>query len=298
MAEELEPLDRQPHGIDPWIGQTVGHYRLKQRLGEGGMGVVYLADDLTLSRSVAVKFLYSQMAAEREYLGRFIREARAAATLNHPHLVVIFDAGVVEEEGYFYSMEYVDGGSLGILVQKSGALAERDAARYIREAASGLAYAHKKGIIHRDVKPDNLMLDANGSVKVGDLGLAKWTGDGALVDTTPSGQIIGTPYYMSPEQVRGVRHVDTRSDIYALGATFYYLLTGTPPYMGPTAIVIMSMHLKNPVPDPRAVVAELDRELCAIVQKMMAKKPEDRYQSMEAVDAALVTWLHRPPAAG
>jgi eukaryotic-like serine/threonine-protein kinase len=296
MAEELEPLNHQPHGIDPWIGRTVGNYRLKERLGEGGMGVVYLADDLSLNRLAAIKFLYTHMVNDREYLGRFIREARAAATLNHPHLIVIYDAGVVEDEAYFYSMEYVGGGSLGILVQKSGPLGERDAALYIREAASGLAYAHKKGIIHRDVKPDNLMLTEKNIVKVGDLGLAKWTGDGTLVDTTPSGQTIGTPFYMSPEQVRGARHVDPRSDIYSLGSTLYYLLIGNPPYLGPSAVVIMSMHLKSPVPDPRAVKPDLDADLCAIIRKMMAKNPDERYQSMEAVDAALVTYLHRPPA--
>lgn len=298
MADYIEPSTSQPHGIDPWVGQTVDKYLLEERIGEGGMGVVYRAQDLTLKRPVAVKFLYTHMASDREYLRRFIREANAAATLKHPHLIPIYDAGVVENEAYYYSMEFIDGGNLGTMLIRRESLPSVDAVRYIREAANGLAYAHKNGIIHRDVKPDNLMLNAQGVLKVGDLGLAKWTGDGTLVETTPSGQVIGTPFYMSPEQVRGVRYVDHRSDIYSLGATLYHLVTGTPPYIGPTAVVIMAMHLKNPVPDPRKVKSDLDPDLCAIIMKMMAKNADERHQNMAAVDVALATYLHRPPGPG
>jgi serine/threonine-protein kinase len=279
--------------VDPWVGQMLSGYHLIKRVGEGGMGIVYMARHQSLDRLAAVKFLGAHMIGDPAYIQRFFQEARAAATLNHPNLVSVYDAGRVGENVYYIIMEYVEGTNLRALVNQRGKLLVSEAVDYIRQAAMGLGYAHKKGIVHRDVKPDNLMLTTDGAIKIGDLGLAKWSGnqDGSMTGT---GAVLGTPYYISPEQIRGSRDVDGRTDIYSLGGTFFHLLTGKIPYEGSSPAVIMAMHLNDPVPDPRKVRPPLDKDLCDILARMMAKRPEDRYASMEELEKALTDYKSRP----
>lgn len=272
--------------VDPWIGEMLSGYHVIKRIGEGGMGIVYLARHQSLDRLGAVKFLGAHMVNDPSYIQRFFQEARAAATMKHPNLVDVYDAGKVGDNVYYIVMEYIEGTTLRALVQQRGKLLVTEAVDYIRQAAVGLGYAHRKQIIHRDVKPDNLMLTTEGVIKIGDLGLAKWSGkeDGGMTGT---GAVLGTPYYISPEQIRGARDVDGRTDIYSLGGTFYHLLTGKIPYEGSSPAVIMAMHLNDPAPDPQKARPPLDGDICGIIQKMMAKKLEDRYQSMEEVEQAL-----------
>lgn len=279
--------------VDPWVGQMLSGYHLIKRIGEGGMGIVYMARHQSLDRLAAVKFLGAHMIGDPAYIQRFFQEARAAATLNHPNLVSVYDAGKVGENVYYIVMEYVEGTNLRALVNQRGKLLVSEALDYTRQAAVGLGYAHKKGIVHRDVKPDNLMLTTDGVIKIGDLGLAKWSGnqDGSMTGT---GAVLGTPYYISPEQIRGARDVDGRTDIYSLGGTFFHLLTGKIPYEGSSPAVIMAMHLNDPIPDPRKARPPLDKGICEILQKMMAKKAEDRFQSMEEVEKALTDHQSRP----
>jgi len=286
MENDPTELPVQQGFVDPWIGQMLSGYHVIKRIGEGGMGIVYLARHQSLDRLAAVKFLGAHMVNDASYIQRFFQEARAAATLNHPNVVSVYDAGTAGENVYYIIMEYVEGTNLRLLVQQRGRLLVPEAVGYIRQAALGLGFAHKKGIIHRDVKPDNLMLTVEGTIKIGDLGLAKLSGsdDGGMTGT---GAVLGTPYYISPEQIRGAKYVDTRTDIYSLGGTLYHLLTAKIPYEGSSPAVIMAMHLNDPVPDPRKARPPLDQDICDIIQKMMAKKLEDRFQSMEAVDEAL-----------
>jgi len=279
-------LPAQEGYMDPWIGEMLSGYHVIKRIGEGGMGIVYLARHQSLDRLGAVKFLGAHMVNDPSYIQRFFQEARAAATMKHPNLVDVYDAGKVGENVYYIVMEYIEGTTLRALVQQRGKLLVTEVVDYIRQAAVGLGYAHRKQIIHRDVKPDNLMLTTEGVIKIGDLGLAKWSGkqDGWMTGT---GAVLGTPYYISPEQIRGARDVDARTDIYSLGGTFYHLLTGKIPYEGSSPAVIMAMHLNDPAPDPQKARPPLDDDICRIIQKMLAKKPEDRYQSMEEVEQAL-----------
>ncbi|MBV9463451.1 MAG: protein kinase [Verrucomicrobiae bacterium] len=270
------------------MGTSLASYVILQKIGHGGMGVVYLARHQSLERLAAVKFLAAHLSANTAFIDMFLREAKSAANLSHPNIVGVYDAGV-DGDVYFFIMEYVRGQDLAMLQsQNGGALPVRDAVEYVRQAANALSYAHRKFIIHRDIKPENLMLTEDGVIKVGDLGLAKWAGDedGAM---TQAGFIVGSPYYISPERLRDSKCSDPRSDVYSLGATLFHLVTGKHPYEG-TPPVIMSAHLKEPVPDPREARPDLDEELSRIIQKMMAKNEADRFQSMDEVEAALIAY--------
>jgi hypothetical protein len=286
-------------------------YVIEGVIGTGGMGTVYLARQLSLDRHVALKVMSRRWVHDPVFLARFTREAYAAAQLSHPNIVQIYDIG--EAEGLpFFSMEYVRGSSLSELVRRQGRLDPSTAVSYILQAARGLHYAHSRGLIHRDVKPDNLLLDEHGLIKVADLGLVK-TPQGELSPRTPHPRqpdcdgwsasvevtgiqiALGTPAYMSPEQCRDAASVDHRSDIYSLGCTLYVLLTGRPPYEGKSAAELMNKHVYEPVPAAEHWVPRLPRELSAIVQRMMAKSPAERYQSMEEVIQVLERWLGLPP---
>lgn len=285
-------------------------YVIEGVIGTGGMGTVYLARQLSLDRHVALKVMSRRWVHDPVFLARFTREAYAAAQLSHPNIVQIYDIG--EAEGLpFFSMEYVRGSSLSEVVRRQGRLDPQTAVSYILQAARGLQYAHSRGLIHRDVKPDNLLLDEHGLVKVADLGLVK-TPQGELTPRTPHPRdpdcagwaaspemtgtqiALGTPAYMSPEQCRDAASVDHRSDIYSLGCTLYVLLTGRPPYEGSSAAELMSKHAYEPLPPPEQWVPRLPRELSAILQRMLAKDPGQRYQSMEEVIRALERWLGLP----
>ncbi len=269
---------------DPWIGQNLAGYIILQRLGEGGMGIVYLARHQSLDRLAAVKFLPGDMATDAAFVELFLREAKAAAKLSHPNIVAVHDAGVVGENIYYFIMEYVEGRDLRSIQQELGTLPVPLAVEYLRQAASALAYAHKKQVIHRDIKPENLLLTSERIIKVVDLGLAKWAGEESSM-ITQTGDIMGSPIYISPERLRDPHTIDHRTDVYSLGATLFHLVTGKIPYEGSSA-VIMARHLTDAAPDPRDINPKLDEGISRIIMKMMAKEVGDRYQTMEEVETA------------
>jgi len=265
-------------------GRRFGAYEVLEELGSGGMGKVYRAKNITLERIVALKTLAPQFSADQEFVQRFLKEARAAARLNHPNIVQIYDFGC-EEGAYYLAMEYVEGQSLRALLRRYR-FREHDAVLLVRHVVAALAVAHAEGIVHRDIKPDNLMLTARGSsVKLVDLGIAKRMGEEQTL--TQTGQAVGTPEYISPEQIRGAKDIDARADIYSLGATFFQLLTRHAPYKGTSGALVMSMHLTQPLPDPRKYEPGLSEGVCRVVRKMMAKEREERYQNVRELDADL-----------
>ena len=270
---------------DPWIGRTLASYRLIRRIGWGGMGVVYQAQHPSLERYAAVKFLAANLAMDKTYIDMFLREAKAAAKLNHPNIIAIYDCGSIGEDIYYLIMGYIAGRDLRSMLREQLVLPVPEAIHYVRQVCSGLAYAHTKKVIHRDIKPENLMLTDDGIIKIGDLGLAKWIGEdsGSLTQT---GLVMGSPFYIAPERLRGDPQVNETTDVYSLGGTLFHLLTGKVPYEG-TAPVVMAKHLDSPVPNPLDVNPSLDPRLCHIVMKMMAKDQKSRYQNMQEVDADL-----------
>ena len=264
-------------------GRRFGAYEILEELGSGGMGKVYRARNVTLERIVAVKTLASHYSADEGFVQRFLKEARAAARLNHPSIVQIYDFGCVDGV-YYLAMEYVDGQSLRSYL-KRGRFGERDAILLVRHAVRALAVAHAEGIVHRDIKPDNLMLTSRGDLKLVDLGIAKRVDE--VQGLTQTGEAVGTPQYISPEQIRGVRDIDARADIYSLGATLYHLVTGHTPYKGTSGALVMSMHLTHPLPDPRTYEPGLSEGLCRVLRKMMAKERDERYPDVYALDMDL-----------
>ncbi|MDX2226683.1 MAG: protein kinase [Verrucomicrobiae bacterium] len=273
---------------DPLIGQTLNGFEILGLLGRGGMGVVYRANQVSLDRIVALKILPAHLANDPDYLKRFNVEARAAAKLNHPNIIQIYDFGHADMI-YYFAMEFVEGSSIAGLLHQYTSFPEMDAINIIRQSCSALAYAHQRGIIHRDIKPDNLMLTHAGEIKLGDLGLAK-VNMGDEMSLTQTGAALGTPYYISPEQIRGEKKIDARSDIYSLGATFYHIVTGTVPFDGNTSAVVMSNHMNMPVEDPRNRNPNLSEHTARVILKMMAKEPSDRYDSVVVIEEILANF--------
>ena len=262
------------------LPERIGGFRIHKKLGKGGMGEVLLATQESLARQVALKLLKAELAADNEFVARFQAEAKAAAALNHPNVVHVYDVGVAEGRHYL-AMEYMEGGTLESKLRNQGPLAWAEVTHVLREAAKGLAYAEERGIVHRDIKPDNLMLDGAGAVKLADLGLATETmSEGG--DT----KILGTPHFMAPEQARGAS-VDHRADLYALGATAWRLLTAKTPFEGATTRDILRAHFTEPVRPPSQVIPGIPASLDAIIVKLMAKEPNDRFPSARALGAAL-----------
>ncbi len=250
----------------------MGPYQIRGIIGSGGMGVVYQGWDERLSRGVAVKTLKPDLAKEPAFCERFVREARAVASLSHPNVTQIYYIG--EEEGRpFFAMEFLEGKPLDALLREEGKLPPSRATELIRQAALGLKAAAARGVIHRDIKPSNLVLTKEGVLKVTDFGLAKMVvADSAL---TLTGEVLGSPNYLAPEQASGAV-ADLRSDIYSLGATLYELLTGRPPFDGPTPVSIILKHVREPLRSPRHYSPELPVPLVTLTQRMLAKRPEDR----------------------
>jgi beta-lactam-binding protein with PASTA domain len=258
-----------------------GRYRIVRKLGTGGMAAVYLAEDQELGRQVAIKILDERHASDEQFVERFRREAKNAAALSHPNIVSIYDRG--EAEGtYYIAMEYLDGRTLKELLVRFGTPPVRIAVGYTRQILAGLAFAHKHGLVHRDIKPHNVLVDSGGHVKVTDFGIAR-SGSSQM---TEAGSIIGTAQYLSPEQARGAP-VDQRSDIYSVGVLLYELLTGSVPFTGDTPVEIAMKHLSAVPKLPSKKRPEIGRGLDLAVVRALAKEPEERYQSAEEMDAEL-----------
>jgi serine/threonine protein kinase len=279
-----------------WRGFNIGKYQILERLGFGGMGIVYLAEHKALRRRVAVKVLPVSLAESRWFLDRFYKEAQAVAALNHPNIVCAHD---IDQDGklHFLVMEYVDGANLQEIINKHGPMAVERAAHYIRQAALGLQHSHERGLVHRDIKPGNLLLDRQGVVKILDMGLAHFFKESAKNGQakSESKRILGTEDYLAPEQIVNSDDVDIRADIYSLGATFYFLLTGQPPFHETSMAYHKLIHHLGRSPKPvRSLRPEVPEGIAKIVDKMMAKNPWDRYRTPQAVVHALAEWTRTP----
>ena len=258
-----------------------GRYRILRKLGTGGMANVYLAEDEVLGRRVAIKILNERHAGDEQFVERFRREAKNAASLSHPNIVSIYDRG--EAEGtYYIAMEYLDGRSLKELIVARGPAPVNVAIDYARQILAAIRFAHRHGIVHRDIKPHNVLVDGEGRLKVTDFGIAR----AGTSQMTEAGSIIGTAQYLSPEQAKGAP-VDQTSDLYSVGVVLYELLTGVVPFSGDTPVEIAMKHLSATPEPPSAKRAEVPRELDMVVMRALAKDPSDRYQSAEEMDADL-----------
>src|SRR5436309_2471681 len=252
-----------------------------RKLGAGEMADVYLAEDQELGRRIAIKILNSRHGNDDQFIERFRREAKNAAALNHPNIVSIYDRGNAEDT-YYIAMEYLDGRTLKELIIGRGAAPVNVAIEYARQILHALRFAHRHGIVHRDIKPHNVLVDSEGRVKVTDFGIAR-AGTSQMTET---GSIVGTAQYLSPEQARG-GEVDQRSDLYSLGIVLYELLTGKTPFEGDTPVEIAMKHLSNPPKPPSKLRPDIPRELDLVVLRALAKNPDDRYQSADEMEADL-----------
>jgi serine/threonine protein kinase/DNA-directed RNA polymerase subunit RPC12/RpoP len=260
-------------------GMKLGDFKVLKCLGVGGMGEVWLAEQESLQRRVALKILSPDISNDESFINRFNQEVKIAGKLIHPHIVVAFQAG--EQNGIRYlTCAYVDGMVASEYLETNGPMDEAEVLRIGRDIAKGLKYAWEKAhILHRDVKPDNIMISKDGTPMLMDMGISKNFDED--VSLTMTGEIIGTPNYISPEQAHAADDIDSRSDQYSLGATLYHLLTGMLPYNSTSAMGILAQHLQNPVPDARKSRPEISVACSKLLQKMMAKKPEGRYQSWD-----------------
>ena len=264
-------------------GALLGRYSLDREIGRGGMGIVYLAHEVELDRPVALKLLPPQMAAQPTLRERFLREARTAAKLSHPNVVPIYAVDEVDEF-VFFAMAYIDGGTLGERIRGRGPLTSKEAVNMLREVAWALAYSHAEGVVHRDVKPDNILLEkGSGRALVTDFGIAHV---GTEPGMTAAGEVLGTAEFMSPEQASG-DEVDPRSDIYALGVVGFYALTGGFPFEGTTAAALLAQHLTKPAPPVASVAPEVPAVLAKAVDRCLRKSPEDRFADGAALAEAM-----------
>jgi serine/threonine-protein kinase len=285
------------------IGERVNNYEVRSILGEGGMGAVYLAEHPFMGRKAAIKVLRRELAQDRGLVERFMNEARAANAIHHPNIIDIIDVGMLPSGIPYLMMEFLEGESLAKRIERQGRMPVADAVAVATQTASALQAAHDKGIVHRDLKPDNLYLVPDegrpfgAKVKVLDFGIAKLRGElSGTGAKTQSGSVMGTPPYMSPEQCRGItEEIDHRTDVYALGIILYEMLVGAPPFMSAGWGEVVLMHVTKPVPPPRAKNADVPAELEAVILKALAKLPEDRWVSMDELDAALRKSIGAPP---
>ncbi|NUO15373.1 MAG: serine/threonine protein kinase, partial [Planctomycetaceae bacterium] len=254
------------------FGNKIPGYQIVEKLGQGAMGAVFKAKQLRMERFVAIKVLQPELAANPTIKARFLQEARASARLNHPNVIVGIDAGEVGGLSYF-AMEYVEGKTLHQLVKERGPMDERQALEVIVQVSKALEHAEKHSLVHRDIKPDNIMVTRERVAKLLDLGLAKMRVEGDVGQS--KGMAVGTPNYISPEQAMGRSDIDTRADIYSLGVTLFFVLTGRVPFEGPPEVV-MYRHIHEPPPHPKNFRPDLSDSVCTLMFTMMAKRPEDR----------------------
>ncbi len=294
-SDRTVPLEGKPTDqgeTAPHPGMVLGKYTLEKCIGRGSLGSVWTSRHPEFGIPVAVKILHASVKGSTdEGNRRFLREARAAARLNHPHIVRVFDAGVADGLKYLV-MEYAEGGTVASLQESLGGKLPVDrAVQLVAATVEAVDAASQLGIVHRDIKPENILLDAGGQPKLADLGLAKETLDAETHSVTRVGQIMGTPFYIAPEQAMGSSEVDVRTDIYSLGATLYHLVTGKPPFDGPTLYEIFHGHLHRALVEPRVQNPEVPPALSRIICRMMEKRPEDRYQSTAELRADLARYL-------
>ena len=270
----------------------LGTYKLISRLGAGGMGEVWRAEDTKLLRQVAIKILPAQLAADEEWKERFLREARTVAQLNHPNIATIYS---IDQQGdtLFIAMELIEGQSLAEVTAK-GPMMPADAVRVAIHVCDGLSEAHAKGIVHRDIKPDNIILSPR-FVKVLDFGIAKQIGGTADPSLTQGGMVVGTPHYMSPEQALG-RAVDARTDIFSLGVVMYEMLSGSKPFLGEAVTEVLLKIVMNEPRDIAQAAFGITPELASIIRRCMQKQPEDRFQNCEKLRVALASSLREDPS--
>ncbi|MBN1306324.1 MAG: serine/threonine protein kinase [Chitinispirillaceae bacterium] len=266
-------------------GDLFGGYRLQRLIGKGGMGKVYEAVHEFTGRKVALKVLNAQFSKESTTITRFFQEVRALAKLNFPTIVTLYDAGKAGRR-YYFAMELVEGQSLAQLVAEKKHLEEREALSITEKIARALAFSHANNVIHRDIKPENILLDERHSPKVTDFGVVMHQDDDHMT-LTQEGFMVGSVHFSSPEQVEGARDIDGRSDIYSLGATLYYMLTGRTVYTGKSAEEILTKHLVGTWISPRRYNPAVSRRTVRLIRKMMARSRERRYQSMEEVVAVI-----------
>jgi serine/threonine-protein kinase len=265
-----------------------GRYELESQVARGGTAQVYLARDIILGRPVALKVLFPELSTDHAFVERFRREAQAAASLSHPNIVPVYDWGE-SDDTYFIVMEYVDGEPLASIIHTQAPITPGSAAQVAADIAKALSYAHRHGVVHRDVKPGNVLITSDGQVKVTDFGIARAMG--SIDDqVTQTGLVMGTATYFSPEQAQGL-DVDGRSDIYALGVVLYEMLVGRPPFVGDTPVSIAYQHVQETPPRPRSLNPDIPAALEAIVLQAIAKLPAERYQTADELRADLERFL-------
>jgi serine/threonine-protein kinase len=259
------------------LNQQIPGYELLEKLGQGSMGMVYKARQLSMNRLVAIKVLHPRLAADPKYLERFTQEAHIAARLNHNNVVQAIDVGSIGSLNYFI-MEYVQGTTIKADLEAGKIFEEQEALEIVRQIAQALEHAHRRHLVHRDIKPANIILTAEGTAKLADLGLAREMADQSRVESE-RGLVLGTPYYIAPEQIQGGEDIDIRADIYALGATLYHMITGQPPFPGTKVDQVLRAHLKDELVPPDHVNTELSAGIGEVVEVMMAKDRAMRYQN-------------------
>ena len=280
--------DANEHGA-----QKIGGYRVIKKIGEGGMGKVYIAEHELLGKKVAIKVLLPEHSQNPELVQRFFNEARAATRINHPGIVEIYDFGHDQDGSAYIVMEALRGESLGARLERERVLSPEATVRLVKHLAGALGEAHRQGIIHRDLKPDNIFVVPDPDVpggertKILDFGIAKLAEGTSAGVKTRAGVVIGTPTYMAPEQFRGAGEVDHRADIYALGAVVYEMLTGRPPFVADGLVGLMQMHMFEAPPPPRGLVPAISPALEQVVLRALAKRPEDRQATVEELATEL-----------
>jgi serine/threonine-protein kinase len=274
QAERLRPAVEEQGAA-----QQIPGYQILSKLGAGAMATVFKARQVSLNRIVAIKVLPKRMSDNKEFVDRFYKEGQAAARLNHPNIVAAYDVG--EANGFHYFvMEYVEGASVYEKLEKGERYSEKDALKLVIETCRALEHSHKAGFVHRDVKPKNIMITKDGVAKLADMGLARETND-AQAAQAEAGKAYGTPYYISPEQIRGEMNIDGRADLYSLGATLYHMVTGRVPFDAPNPQNVMLKHLKEELVPADHLVKNLSTGIGEVIEVAMAKNRDKRYQSAE-----------------
>jgi len=286
-------LDRMSRDEEKGEPLRIGNYEIIGKIGDGGLGTVYKATQLSMSRGVALKVLHKKWLADEEFKKRFLLEARLAGRLSHQNLIQVYDVG--RDRGvYFFSMEFVDGETVEDRIEREGPLDTGTAMDFTIQVLRAIAYIRTFDIVHRDIKPGNMMVTRKGLVKLGDFGFVKSKLDPMIAT---EGEVLGTPDYISPEQAMGFESIDWRSDQYSLGCSLYHMVTGRPPYEG-SGSSVMRQHIKAELPDPRTINSKIPDSVVQILERVMAKDPNDRYQTPEQLfeDLELVRMGHDPAA--